>query len=596
MPPPVGATRCCCEACRRPQALKALAGWALLRFTLSAAEASEEEEREEPAPGQRLVCKRSLGRQPASPSRASGVATGEPSKRARVAGGRGSWEQPRAAAPRMGTPVTPLVPWVPSARCSQAIPLRVPLRAQVRKEVHAGVQPVACGAVPAGPTRPGWQELPAEILQAFADFLPTFAGRRRFCGACKAFRRVEWRLAAPRHLDEELSGIGLSDLGARAVAVALARPEVEDDEGFQELHLGSNRIADAGAEALAGALSRPGCRLRRLCLAENEIGEGGARALAEALASNSVLEELDLWGNCLTDAGRKTIISAARCEVFLLRGTLPRRRALLRMPSDAKTHALLFDWVSKVHAGLESLEAAGGAPPDSEGALFRTFWYMDAYMSGKAPLAPPKLQLLAVASTLAARRHQWQPEERRAEELELAAWLAMVTGDDECTPDGVIQASQKVRQVLGLQAHQPTVHTFLKRFLRVTRWTDEMFSLASYLMELAVIHSFSLDFRPQVIAAAAVVLSHLHASRELPDRGASWRTELFRYGHIDVQQELAPCTTAMALLHASKQPDGGLLVNQKYSQARFHTVGWILPRPACDAAFLAKYLAMGQAP
>jgi len=117
---------------------------------------------------------------------------------------------------------------------------------------------------------------------------------------CRVAHLSDWRLAPPLRPEEELSGIALGDLGARAVAKALAPAH---GSALRELCLGSNGIADKGAKELAKALGS-GSTLRRLSLRHNDIGDEGAQALALALASNSELEELALWGNNLTDKGK----------------------------------------------------------------------------------------------------------------------------------------------------------------------------------------------------------------------------------------------------------------------------------------------------
>merc|ERR1712228_664314 len=88
-----------------------------------------------------------------------------------------------------------------------------------------------------------------------------------------------------------------------------------------------------------------------------------------------------------------------------------------------------------------------------------------------------------------------------------------VTTDGTCTAEEVADAALDVQQVLGFKLHQPTVYTFLRRYLRRTGWTEESFSLANYLIEISSIDSAFLTYRPQAIAAAAAVLSQQYASQ-----------------------------------------------------------------------------------
>jgi len=162
-------------------------------------------------------------------------------------------------------------------------------------------------------SEPVWRILPMELLQSIMNDLPTFGQRARICATCKTLRGLEWRLASPLRLDEELSGIDLGDVGAKAVAWVFVRTQVVP---IRELCLGRNNIGDLGARAIA-AMLKGDASIRRLSLRHNKIHNSGAVALAAALSVNRTLEELDIWGNCLSDVGKQALISSAKCKVFL---------------------------------------------------------------------------------------------------------------------------------------------------------------------------------------------------------------------------------------------------------------------------------------
>jgi hypothetical protein len=426
-------------------------------------------------------------------------------------------------------------------------------------------------------------ELPGELLQGVIDLLPGFRERARLRGLCVAARRLEWRLAPPLRLDEELSGMNLGDIGARAVALALS---VAPNNALGELCLGSNRIGDAGAEALALALSGGSSVLRRLSLRDNEIGDAGAWSLATALSTNAMLEELDLWGNRLSDGGKQTILSMARCEVFLELDPAPcPYMSSVQTSINVKMRAILFDWISQVHTGVNAPVALDGAP-DPQDMLFRTLSHVDAYLSRKV-VQRAELQLAGVACTLAA---AGLDASNNMEDAELATWLAFVT-DGACTAEEVRSTAREVHRVLGFSLHQPTVYTFLRRYLRRTGWTEESFSLANYLIELAAIDSTFLAYRPQAVAASAAVLSRQYLAQGISVRHIPcWKAKLLRCAHVDLHQELAPCTAAMARLHVAEHGRPNKFVNKKYAWARLHMVAKIPPNPPADAAFFIKYL------
>jgi len=441
--------------------------------------------------------------------------------------------------------------------------------------------------------------MPAELLQAIMDLLPTFGDRARFCAVCMVARRSEWRLAPPLRPDEELSGLGLGDRGASAVALALASLQSparrsERPAAIGELCLGDNRIGDAGASAIAAVLGE-GSVIRRLSLRDNNIGDLGAQALAAALARNSVLEELDLWGNPLSAVGKQALLSTARCKVFLELEQGPRPRggaARAELPVSARMRAILFDWISQVHTGGNAPVALDGAP-DPQDMLFRTFSHADAYLARRS-VQRAELQLTGVACTLAAAGLDGRATTE--DNAELATWLAFVT-DGACTADEVREAAREVHEVLGFKLHQPTAYTFLRRYLRRTGWTEESFSLANYLIELAAIDSAFLEYRPQAIAAAAAVLSRQYLAQGISIQHIPcWKAKLLRCAHVDLQQELAPCAAAMARLHVSEHGRPSKFVNRKYEWARLHMVAKITPNPPPDAAFFVSYLSADRSP
>lgn len=434
---------------------------------------------------------------------------------------------------------------------------------------------------------PGLRALPPELLQGCMDLLPTFGDRARMCAVCMAARFLEWRSAPPLRPSEELSGLGLGDRGVHAVARAFTTPQGRH-AAIGELCLGNNRIGDTGARAIAAVLGA-GSAIRRLSLRDNNIGDVGAQAIATALSANSVLEELDLWGNELSDTGKWALLSVARCKVFLELDP-PLRPCTSLTAAEAfaagRMRAVLFDWISQVHTGGSAPMALDGAP-DPQDMLFRTFSLADAYLSRQS-VPKAELQLCGVACTLAAAGLDGRSETE--EDAELANWLAFVT-DGACTANQVRDAAHEVHSALGFKLHQPTAYTFLRRYLRRTGWTEESFSLANYLIELAAIDSTFMEYRPQAVAAAAAVLSRQYCTQGVNVQHIpGWRAKLLRCARLDLRRELAPCVATMARIHAAEHSQMGKFVNRKYEWPRLHAVAKIMPNPPPDAAFFVSYL------
>jgi hypothetical protein len=434
-----------------------------------------------------------------------------------------------------------------------------------------------------------FEDLPVELLQAAMDLLPTFGQRAQLCMVSKtAVRWLEWRSAPPLQLCEETSGINLGDLGARAVALAGAKPQ---HSSMGELSLGSNNIGNAGAIAIASLL-RDGCTIRRLSLRDNTISDAGAYALAAALAVNKSLEELDLWGNNISVAGKEALVASAKCKVFLELDPAVQPSAWIRL-ADGRMRAVLFEWVSQVQTGAHGALDGNADPQD---LLFRTFNLIDAYFTRKR-VKRSELQLIAVAATLAATSmgivdasHETQRDD------DLAAWLAFVT-DGAYTADKVKATAGQINKVLGCKMHTPTAYTFLRRYLRKTGWTQESFSFANYLTELAVMNGSLSWYPPQAIAAAATVLSRQYSSQGIGYQNIhSWKEKLLQCSGLDVATELAPCVAALSRLHGAEHGRDYRFVNKKYTWHGLHMVARIKPNPPADAAFFTAYLSIKEVP
>lgn len=427
-------------------------------------------------------------------------------------------------------------------------------------------------------------DLPSELLQELMDWLPTFKERALLRRLCRGTRRLRWRRAAPFSVDEDFSSINLLDEGVSAICAGMNVPR---NLTLKELCLGGNKITDEGARTLAHILRTGKSNLRRLSLRDNVITDEGALVLAAALASSgSLLAELDLWGNKISEQGKLAIASAApaKCEVFL---ELPvQRTKATALSVDVKTRFILFDWISQVQA---SITTAVETAPDPQELLLRTFSHVDAYLACR-PVRRAELQLVGLACTLVATRLD-SFEEDPAECEELVNWLAFMT-DGGCTAEEVREAAREVRRLVGSSLHQPTVYTFLRRYLRQTGWSEASFSLANYLSELAASDGLFSQFRPQAVAAAAAILSRQYVSQGVEVRSLpSWRARLLRSAGVDLQEELAPCAAALSRLHAQQNRRKSAFISKKYEWPRLHAVAKLTPHPPSDPSFFVSYLA-----
>jgi hypothetical protein len=78
---------------------------------------------------------------------------------------------------------------------------------------------------------------------------------------------------------------------------------IQQNKNLSVLNIAACNVGDVGAAAIAEILQENKCSLQKLYLYNNKIGSLGASALAEMIPTNSILMELFLWDNPLTDEG-----------------------------------------------------------------------------------------------------------------------------------------------------------------------------------------------------------------------------------------------------------------------------------------------------
>jgi len=330
-----------------------------------------------------------------------------------------------------------------------------------------------------------------------------------------------------------------------------------------------------------------GCPLRRLSLRDNAIGDLGAQALATALAVNSPLQELDIWNNPMSNASKMGLLVSARCKVFAEPSLLLVQPVPWLRLADGRTRAVLFEWIAQLHTGTRALTTLDGNG-DPQDLLFRTFSHLDTYCSFSA-VPKTELQLLGVVCMLVASfPNVILTRSQRYEEV--ATWLAMAS-DIGYTAEDVKEAAESMTTLLGAKMLKPTPYTFLRRYLRKTGWTQKSFSLANYLLELAVMDLALAQYAPQAIAAAATILSRQYASQGVGcQKVPAWKTTLLKCTQLDVSNQLAPCAAALSKLHVTEHGRRYRFVNKKYTWSRLYAVAKIKPNPPANASQFAAYL------
>ncbi len=174
----------------------------------------------------------------------------------------------------------------------------------------------------------------------------------------------------------------MGDTGAGMLAGLLA-----SSVPLQQLDLAGNAIGDAGAEALAGALASTDCSLLRLDLSRNALSDKGAAALCTALHSNTSLQQLSLRSNryplCRTVLRQLAALVAARPGLTIDLGTGATRRGSAELLLEGGSSSRLLPLAPATAAAPEQ-----DVSPGSSAALLLGLQAPPSAAPGGDDLAP----------------------------------------------------------------------------------------------------------------------------------------------------------------------------------------------------------------
>ncbi|XP_072893559.1 uncharacterized protein [Hemitrygon akajei] len=130
--------------------------------------------------------------------------------------------------------------------------------------------------------------------------------------------------AALRNLESkiqklELERIGLTDSAAKDLASTLST-----NPSLTELNLGANKLGDSGVKLVSSVLINPECKIQTLRLWDVGLTDSGVEDLVSNVNKKTLLMELDLGSNSLTDrsvpALRRLILTLPSLERIALGG------------------------------------------------------------------------------------------------------------------------------------------------------------------------------------------------------------------------------------------------------------------------------------
>jgi len=408
-------------------------------------------------------------------------------------------------------------------------------------------------------------QLPPVAWQEISDWIPTFQGRAALRALCRTVVGVEWRLAPLSVLPEDLGGLDLGDLGARAAAQTLLRRPPTKFRGMEvprvsaietnRLNLSGNNIGDRGAEALAAALvASPPRKLARLLLHGNSIGDRGGRALLAALAPHAPLKELDLCDNRMSETCKQEFrASRPGGTAWVLLGLpapSPSYMETVQTDLNERMRTIVLDWLDDAFFLNDALSSLGPRVRErvwAGNAFFHTCYYIDRFLSIE-PVSKTKLQLLGVASVLAA-SGPWTDMDSDPEMERFVAFLVHMT-NLAYTGDEVRAQAQRLVDVVGLAQEQHTTHSLRKRYFCATGFSleDGSLTLSELLARLTSLEYGFLCFSPEARAAASIFLTCRTLGSGAAVRG--WQRVLYRCVPPDLRHELEPCAVLLAEHHS----------------------------------------------
>jgi len=227
---------------------------------------------------------------------------------------------------------------------------------------------------------------------------------------------------------------------------------------------------------------------------------------------------------------------------------------------------ILVDWLVEVAEEYRLV-------PDS---LYLSVAYIDRFLS-KVSVVRSKLQLVGVTCMLLASKYEeiYAPQVRD---------FCFIT-DNTYKEKEVIEMEQRVLDTLDYNLTQPTVRTFLRRFLRAAvrggEGDSKLESMASFLAELSLLDYGMIVFCPSQVAASAIIIALYVLEQPV------WHSTLEHYTGYRLE-ELEQCVTTLYRVYRTNRGSALPAIREKYNKLRFKCVSSITP-PSLGGSLLAAF-------
>ncbi|GER36269.1 cyclin A-like protein [Striga asiatica] len=223
---------------------------------------------------------------------------------------------------------------------------------------------------------------------------------------------------------------------------------------------------------------------------------------------------------------------------------------------NANMRGILVDWLVEVSEEYKL----------QSDTLYSTVSYIDRFLSTNA-ISRQRLQLLGVSSMLIASKY----EEISPRHVDDFCYIT----DNTYSKKEIVKMEADVLKSLRFEMGNPTVKTFLRRFIRISQEdyrgsSLKMEFLASYLAELSLLDYGCVKFVPSLVAASVMFLTRFM----LQPMVHPWNIALQRYSGYK-PSDLKECAGILHDLQLSKRGGALVAVRDKYKQHKFKCVSML---------------------
>ncbi|XP_058223374.1 G2/mitotic-specific cyclin-2-like isoform X2 [Rhododendron vialii] len=211
---------------------------------------------------------------------------------------------------------------------------------------------------------------------------------------------------------------------------------------------------------------------------------------------------------------------------------------------NEKMRGILIDWLIEVHYKFELMDET----------LYLTVNLIDRFLAVQ-PVVRKKLQLVGVTAMLLSCKYE-EVSVPVVEDL-------ILISDKTYSRIEVLQMEKLMVNTLQFNLSVPTPYVFMRRFLKAAQTDKKLELLSFFIIELCLVEYEMLEFRPSLLAAAAVFTAQcsLGGSKQ-------WSQTNERHTNYSKDQ-LLECSRRMVTFH-QKAGIGKLTgVHRKYSSSKF---------------------------